>query len=188
MNAARHSSRIVPAFILILALMWTLPACNPTPPPTLFRPPSRLASPTPPPPSPTPAAPPPTFLPTDTPTPEPPTPIPPCTDGLTFLNDPTFDDNTTVQPGQLMDKQWLVQNSGTYDWEAGYKLRNLNNETLGAPAEIPLYPARAGAQVTLRILFTAPSAAGTYRSEWQAVNPEGEAFGDMVYIQVIVGP
>jgi hypothetical protein len=100
----------------------------------------------------------------------------------------TYPDDTTVQPGQSIDKQWSVQNSGTCDWDARYTLRNINGETLGAPAEIPLYPARAGAQVILRIVFLAPSAAGTYRSEWQAINPDGEAFGDSVYIQLIVSP
>ncbi|KXK22097.1 MAG: hypothetical protein UZ18_ATM001000193 [Armatimonadetes bacterium OLB18] len=49
-----------------------------------------------------------------------------------------------------------MKNSGGCDWDARYKLRNINGETLGAPAEIPLYPARAGAQVTLRIVFVAP--------------------------------
>ncbi len=188
MNADRLIPRIVSAFILIL--LGTLSACGPTATPTLFRPPSGLSTPTPLPPTLAPAAATPIILPTDTvpPTLEPPTPLPPCTDDLSWLADLSFEDDTTVQPGQSMDKQWLVQNTGTCDWDAGYTLRNINGETLGAPAEIPLYPARAGAQVTLRIVFVAPSAAGTYRSEWQAVNPEGEAFGDSVYIQIVVSP
>ncbi len=189
MNADRLLPRIVSAFILILALAWTLPACTPVAStPTYFRPPSGFASPTTPPTDLAPAAPTPTFFPTDAPTPEPPTPIPPCTDGLTWLADLTFTDDTSVLPGQTIDKQWSIQNSGSCHWDALYKLRNINNETLGAAAEIPLFPARAGAQVTLRILFLAPSAAGTYRSEWQAVNPNGEVFGDTVYIQIVVSP
>ena len=188
MNADRLFPKIVSAFILIL--LGTLPACAPTATPTFFRPPSGLASPTPLPPTLAPAAPSPIIFPTDTPSPtlEPPTPLPPCTDNLSWLADVTYPDDTTVQPGQSIDKQWSVQNSGTCDWDARYTLRNINGETLGAPAEIPLYPARAGAQVILRIVFLAPSAAGTYRSEWQAINPDGEAFGDSVYIQLIVSP
>lgn len=188
MNADRLLPRIVSAFILIL--LGTLSACGPTATPTLFRPPSGLASPTTPPTDLPTAAATPIIFPTDTliPTLEPPTPIPPCTDDLSWLADVSFADDTTVQPGQSIDKQWLVQNSGTCDWDARYKLRNINGETLGAPAEIPLYPARAGAQVTLRIVFVAPSAAGTVRSEWQAACPDGTLFGDMVYIQIVVGP
>jgi hypothetical protein len=186
MNADRLFPKIVSAFILIL--LGTLSACGPTATPTLFRPPSGLASPTTRPLDlPTVAATP-IIFPTDTPSPtlEPPTPLPPCTDDLSWLADLTYPDDTTVQPGQSIDKQWSVQNSGTCDWDARYKLRNINGETLGAPAEIPLYPARAGAQVILRILFLAPSAAGTYKSEWQAITPSGELFGDTVYIQIVV--
>lgn len=188
MNAERLTSRIVSAFILIL--LGTLSACAPTATPTFFHPPSGLSSPTPPLPELSPAASTPVIFPTDTPVPAP-TEIPPtspCTDQLSWLADLTFADDIVVLPGQAMDKQWVIQNSGTCDWDARYKLRNINGETLGSSAEIPLYPARAGAQVTLRIVFTAPSAAGTYRSEWQAVGPDGELFGDTVYIQIIVGP
>ncbi len=185
MNADRLLPRIAPAFILIL--LWTLPSCAPTVTPTFFRPPGGLASPTPPHTDLAPAAPTPVIFLTETLSPTP-TVIPPCINALKWLGDLTYDDDTIVAPGQSMDKQWLVQNSGTCDWDARYRLRNINGETLGAPAENPLYPARAGAQVTLRILFIAPSAAGTFRSEWQAVDPEGALFGDTVYIQIIVGP
>ncbi|RJP55478.1 MAG: hypothetical protein C4583_00520 [Anaerolineaceae bacterium] len=188
MNADRLFPKIVPAFILILLGIST--SCAPTATPTLFHPPSGLV------PSATlpstlaPVEATPIIFPTDTPPPilEPPTPIPPCTDNLSWLADVSFADDTTVQPGQSIDKQWLVQNSGTCDWDARYTLRNINGETLGASAEIPLFPARAGAQVTLRIVFVAPSAAGTVRSEWQAAGPDGTLFGDTVYIQIVVSP
>lgn len=196
MNADRLIPRIVSAFILIL--LGTLSACAPPfdfaqdkpTTPTLFRPPSGLSTPTSLPPTLAPVAATPIVIPTDTfiPTLEPPTPLPPCTDDLSWLADLTYADDTLVLPAQSIDKQWVIQNTGTCDWDAGYKLRNINGETLGASAEIPLYPARAGAQVTLRIVFVAPSAAETYRSEWQAAGPDGTLFGDMIYIQVIVSP
>lgn len=193
MNADRLTSRIVSAFILILALAWTLPAClplwdAPTATPTFFHPPSGRASPATPPSNTQPAAATPIIFPTETFTPAPTEiiPTPPCTNKLSWLADLTFEDDTSVLLGQSIDKQWMIKNSGTCDWDARYKLRNINNETLGMSAEISLYPARAGAQVTLRIVFLAPSAAGTYRSEWQAVSPDGALFGDTVYIQIIV--
>ncbi len=188
MNADRLLPRIVSAFILIL--LGTLSACAPTATPTLFHPPSGLTSPTTPLPDPSPAAVTPIIFPTETfvPAPTEITTPSPCTDALTWLADLTYADDTLVLPGQSIDKQWAIQNSGTCDWDTRYKLRNINNETLGAPAEIPLFPARAGAQVTLRIVFLAPSAAGTYRSEWQAEGPDGTLFGDTVYIQIIVSP
>jgi methionine-rich copper-binding protein CopC len=58
---------------------------------------------------------------------------------------------------------------------------------LGAAGEQALYPAHAGTQATLTIKFTAPLDAGTYRTAWQAYNPDGTAFGDAVTMEIIVG-
>jgi hypothetical protein len=65
----------------------------------------------------------------------------------------------------------------------------LDGNALGAVEEQALYPARAGTQAVIRILFQAPDEPGVYRSAWEAVDPEGNAFGDPIYIeiQVIVG-
>ncbi len=173
--------------LLILGIMGIVSACAPTPSPTPFRPPTLSFSPTPPPSTPEPVwptpipSPSPTFLPTATAT-------PPCVNDLTWLQDLTYPDNTLVLPGQALDKQWLVQNTGTCDWGPGYRLRNIDGVLLGAQDDLPLYPARAGEQAILRVLFLAPLEPGTYRSWWQAFAPDGTAFGQEVYIQVIVSP
>jgi len=191
MNADRLSPRLAPAFILILVTAWTLSACAPATSPTPFRPPRGLASPTPlplnvQPSAPTPSQiPAPAILPTQTLVPAP-TEIPPCVDDLSFLTDVNFVDNTIVAPSQTIDKKWSEQISGSCDWKTGYSLAWIGGDLLGAPERIPLYPARAGAQVILRVVFTAPSAAGTYLSQWQAEGPDGAKFGDTLYIQIIV--
>jgi len=115
-----------------------------------------------------------------------PTPTSPCTDNLTYLQDLTIPDDTVLAPEAAIDKQWLVQNSGTCNWDERYRLRLLSGDALGAPIEQALYPARAGAQVVLRLVFTAPSEPGTYRSAWQAYDPQGQAFGDPVFIEIVV--
>jgi hypothetical protein len=109
-----------------------------------------------------------------------------CTDNLTFINDVTIPDGTVVAPGSTLDKQWLVQNSGDCNWDTRYRLRLVSGDALGASIEQALYPARAGAQATLRILFTAPQDAGEYVSEWQAFNADGTAFGESFFIKVEV--
>jgi hypothetical protein len=85
-----------------------------------------------------------------------------------------------------VDKQWLVTNSGTCNWDSKYRLKWVGGDPLGAAAEQALYPARAGTEVTLRILFTAPAEPGTYGSTWQAFDPDGIAFGDPVYVEIVV--
>jgi hypothetical protein len=85
-----------------------------------------------------------------------------------------------------MDKQWLVDNSGTCNWNSDYRLKYIGGASLGAPEEIALYPARAGTQATIKILFTAPFTEGVYESAWQATDPGGAAFGDPIYIRIVV--
>jgi hypothetical protein len=109
-----------------------------------------------------------------------------CTNDLTFIEDLTIPDNMFASFGLALDKQWLVQNSGTCHWNFTYRLRNIGGAALGAPEELALYPARAGTQATIRILFTAPFTDGIYESAWQAMDPEGAAFGDPIYIRISV--
>lgn len=100
----------------------------------------------------------------------------------------TVEDGTVVAPGARIDKQWLVTNSGTCSWDSRYRLKLIGGDALGAQTEQALYPARAGTQLTLQIIFTAPLEAGTYSSAWQAYGPAGDAFGDFVSINIIVSP
>jgi hypothetical protein len=109
-----------------------------------------------------------------------------CVNNLTFLEDLTIPDNMFASFGLALDKQWLVENSGTCNWNSAYRLRNIGGAALGAPQEIALYPARAGTRATLRILFTAPFAEGVYESAWQAIDANGNPFGDPIYIRVTV--
>jgi hypothetical protein len=125
-----------------------------------------------------------TLPPADTPIPTL-TPIPPCTNSLTYVNDITIPDNTIVAAGSVVDKQWQVKNSGTCDWNGRYRLRLIAGTDLGV-GEQSLYPARAGTEAVLRLVFTAPYVSGIYSMTWQAVAPDGSLFGDIVTVSIIV--
>jgi len=107
-------------------------------------------------------------------------------DGLAFVQDVTVPDGTIVSPGASVDKQWLVHNNGTCNWDSRYRLRFVGGLDMGAATEQALYPARAGSQATISINFTAPSEPGTYNTAWQAIDPNGEPFGDAVFMEIIV--
>ncbi|HFC09797.1 MAG TPA: hypothetical protein ENJ54_08135 [Chloroflexi bacterium] len=115
-----------------------------------------------------------------------PTTAPTCTNNLAFVADETIPDGTVVQAGQTIDKRWRVRNAGTCNWDGRYRLRHIAGQALGAPEEMALFPARAGTEATIRILFTAPPKAGQYFSTWQAVDPQGRPFGDPIYMQIVV--
>ena len=118
-----------------------------------------------------------------------PSPTPACLDYLTYLEDLSIPDGAQVTPGQSLDKRWLVENTGTCNWNDGYSLQLVAGPSLGVAETQDLYPARSGSSATIRLIFTAPDEANTYRSAWQAVNPQGEAFGDPIFIEVnVVNP
>lgn len=167
--------------LFLLPILILTAACAPQPAPTPFRPPT-VIPPTQIIPTNTPISATATFAPSPTPTVD----AGPCTNVLTFLDDLTIEDGTTFAPGASIDKQWLVKNDGTCNWDAAYKLKWVGGFTLGVIEEQPLFPAKAGVQVTLRIVFTAPTEPGTYQSTWQAVDPDGNLFGDTVFMEIVV--
>lgn len=143
-------------------------------PPTLAAPPSLLLSPSP-------------FEEADhTPTTIPSSPTPSCTDNLTFLEDQTIPDGSIVQAGEILDKRWLVENSGTCNWNDRYRLKLMVGPDMGLDGEQALYPGRSGTQISIRLVFTAPDEPGAYRSAWQAYNNLNEPFGDPIFIDILV--
>lgn len=111
---------------------------------------------------------------------------PGCTDQLTYLSDDTIPDDTIVSAGSTMDKRWEVENSGSCNWDSGYKIKLIAGPDMGASQEQELFPARSGSHATIRIQFTAPTTPGKYRSAWQAFNPQNQSFGDPFYIEVVI--
>ena len=170
----------------LIVPLWLASACSPASTPTPFIPPTALA--------------PliePTFIinPTQNVTVIQSTPLPTilpttnpedCVNSLTFIEDLTIPDNSFITYGATIDKQWRVENSGTCNWNVDYRLRHIGGGTLGAPEEIALFPARAGSQAILQITFTAPFTDGEYESAWQTFDPFGLAFGDPIYMRIIV--
>src|SRR5262249_55576365 len=65
-----------------------------------------------------------------------------CSNNLTFVQDLTIPDNMLATFGLSLDKQWLVTNSGTCNWNSNYRLKHIGGAELGAPEEIALYPAK----------------------------------------------
>jgi hypothetical protein len=113
----------------------------------------------------------------------------PCTDDLGFLDDITVPDGTQFQPGQPIDKQWRVRNTGTCEWGPDYRLVLVSGNALSGRGEIALYPARPGGDAILQMAMVAPQEPGPYSGRWQARDPAGKLFGDRIFITIqVVGP
>ncbi|MGW8251220.1 MAG: NBR1-Ig-like domain-containing protein [Anaerolineales bacterium] len=129
---------------------------------------------------------PPHAVPTVSPSPPAASPTPSCSNNLTFLEDASIPDGSLVQPQETLDKTWIVENSGTCNWDERYRLKLIAGPEMNVSPEQALYPARSGTQVPIRLVFVAPLDLGEYRSAWQAYSPDGQAFGDPIFIDVVV--
>jgi len=109
-----------------------------------------------------------------------------CSDNLVFMGDLSFPDRAPVLPGQALEKKWKVRNGGLCDWGPEYRFRWVGGAVLSERKEFALYPAAAGSEAVVSIPLTAPLAPGEYISSFRAFSPLGIAFGDTLYIDVVV--
>ncbi len=114
------------------------------------------------------------------------TPTVSCVNSLLFITDQTIPDGTEVERGAILDKIWEVENNGTCNWDERYRLKLIGGSELGAKAEQALFPARNGTRFLIHIRFNAPQEAGNVRSAWQAFDPDGNPFGDPIYLEIVV--
>lgn len=109
-----------------------------------------------------------------------------CSNMLTYITDVTIPDYTEVDRSVTMDKRWEVENSGTCAWDERYQIRLIAGSDYGAGQVQSLPPARSGTHTVIRLMFTSPGEPGTYKSAWQAYDPDGNPFGDPFYIVFVV--
>jgi hypothetical protein len=117
-----------------------------------------------------------TPLPTPTPTPTPTNTVPagPC-DQASFVEDVTYPPNSEVEAGEDFVKTWRVTNTGTCTWDSAYALEYVAGEDMDAPLSVPLAQTVVPSETAdVTVIFTAPTAEGSYTGFWALVNPEGE--------------
>jgi hypothetical protein len=120
------------------------------------------------------------------------TPPPPTTpyDNATFVADVTIPDGTLMSSGQSFTKTWRLRNTGTTTWGSGHKLTFVSQTgsyQMGGPSSVSV-SSTVSPENTVDILvnLTAPSAAGTYYGYWQMKNPNGNWFGDKIWVKIVV--
>lgn len=109
-----------------------------------------------------------------------------CVNDAAFVEDLTIPDGSVFTPGEPFDKRWVVRNSGSCDWGPDHRLVPIGENRFGGPAEMALYPAKAGSSAEWQIDLIAPLQPGEYLGRWQARGPDGSPFGDEVFILIFV--
>ncbi len=113
-----------------------------------------------------------------------------CNDS-TFISHVTYPDKATVQPGQSFTKIWEIKNSGsgTCVWTNDYRLVFVGGNILGSDSTRIGQKVGIGATARVRLEMVAPTAPGTYTSQWRMATPNWESFGAVLTVIIVVpGP
>lgn len=100
-----------------------------------------------------------------------------------FVDDITLPDGTTVPAGALANKVWKVRNSGTETWPAGSKLVFAGGHALTKVESFEVPVAAPGEEVEIEAKdLRMPETSGGYISFWRFAGPDGQRWGDKLWI------
>lgn len=107
-------------------------------------------------------------------------------DDAKWVEDVTVPDGTQMSPGQDFVKTWKVRNTGSCTWGSGYALIHGYDEKMEGIAEPLSGTVAPGEEVEVSVRFKAPANAGEHRSYWRMQNASGSAFGEFLYVTIVV--
>jgi next-to-BRCA1 protein 1 len=103
-----------------------------------------------------------------------------------FVADITIPDDTRLAPGRQFTKTWRLANNGERAWGSGYRLLFVKGSPMTDRRAVPVPFAQPGAEVEIALPLTAPARPGTYFGDWQLADPDGNRFGDVVFLRIVV--
>jgi hypothetical protein len=107
--------------------------------------------------------------------------------GLILLKDVTIPDGTVMTPGQKFTKTWQVQNTGTCNWDAGFKFVFISGDSMGGVPQALTTSVAPGGNMDISIAMTAPSKTGNVTGHWRMSQANGTLFGADVFVAIVVG-
>lgn len=108
--------------------------------------------------------------------------------GLSYVKDVTIPDNTQMTPGQSFTKTWLVANTGSCDWEAGFVWNIVGGDAMNGVAVTLNQTVQPGRQFEFSVPMVAPTdKTGELKGTWQLADANGNFFGQGVYVLIEIG-
>lgn len=108
--------------------------------------------------------------------------------GLLGIRDVTIPDNTPMAPGETFTKTWLVRNSGSCNWDAGFKFAFIGGDAMGGTTLVLDEAVSPGTEIELSVVMTAPTdKTGEVRGNWRMSTANGTFFGDEQYVIIVLG-
>jgi hypothetical protein len=103
-----------------------------------------------------------------------------------YVSDITIPDETALAPGESFTKTWEFQNTGTCDWTENYLLTFISGTEMDGETTAIDQNVATGTTGDLSVALVAPDSEGTYTSTWQLTDEAGNAFGQSVYVLIVV--
>jgi hypothetical protein len=108
--------------------------------------------------------------------------------GMHFVMDVSIPDNTVMTPAQVFTKSWLVENSGTCDWQPGFKVILIGGVAMGGSPFIVAQPVKPGGRIQVSIKMAAPTNQnGIVQGTWKMSDANETQFGDYMSVVIVVG-
>lgn len=106
-----------------------------------------------------------------------------------YVADVTVEDGSSMNPGNRFIKIWRMRNEGSVAWPENTVLTFVGGDKLATQDTIVLPQAvAAGAEVEIAVDMIAPQRPGRYVSYWRLASPDGNRFGQRVWMDIVVLP
>ncbi len=108
--------------------------------------------------------------------------------GLHFVRDVSIPDNTVMTPASVFTKSWLVENSGTCPWQAGFQVVLIGGIAMGGSPFQLAQDVGPGGRIQVSIKMVAPTnQTGIVQGTWKMADSTGKTFGDYMSVVIVVG-
>lgn len=118
-----------------------------------------------------------------------------CIDGMAYVSDLNYDDENMTDPVEMepnedFEKGWRLKNVGTCTWTDKYSIRYVyGNEAesgMGGETTYVSGSVKPGQTYDMYVELEAPSKPHTYQGFWQMYNANVQAFGQTVWVGIVV--
>lgn len=105
-----------------------------------------------------------------------------------FVCDLTIEDGSSIVAGETFLKQWRLRNEGTSAWPASTRLAFVGGDRLISGEGVVVGAVEPSEEVDVSMEMTAPSRPGRYIGYFRLVLPDGNRFGQRVWVDIVVVP
>jgi hypothetical protein len=106
--------------------------------------------------------------------------------GMVLVTDVTIPDGTVMTPGQTFTKTWRVQNTGTCNWDAGFKFVFAVGDSMSGKPFVLTTSVAPAQTLDISIAMIAPTKTGEVTGHWRLSTAANVLFGADVYVKIVV--